>query len=114
MKPDVRAERIYHDEAKKVDVVFHVDHGPQYLFGRLNVEGLDLVAEAEVRRLWALKAGAPFDAGYPDYFLSRMREDGVFDNLGKTRSSIKLDEAARDVDVTLTFQGASKPASKPR
>ncbi len=29
-----------------------------------------------------MKPGAPFDAGYPDYFLARIAEDGLFDNLG--------------------------------
>ena len=109
LKPDTRVERTLHDDTRKVDIVVRVDHGPQYQFGKLVIEGLDLIAEAEVRRLWSLKPGTPFDSGYPDYFLSRMQEDGVFDNLGKTKSATQIDDASKTVDVTLTFRPAPKP-----
>ncbi len=114
LKPETSVERVIHDEEKKVDLVVHVDKGAQFLFGKLAIQGLDLDGEAEVRRLWGLKPGGPFDSDYPDYFLSRLREDGVFDNLGKTKSEIKIDEPSRTVDVTLTFGRAEKPASAPR
>jgi outer membrane translocation and assembly module TamA len=86
-----------------VDLTIHVEPGPQYVFGKLAVQGLDIIGEAAIRRIWGMKPGAPFDAGYPDYFLTRVREDGLFDNLGKTKSAIKLDEQAHTVDVTLVF-----------
>ena len=37
--------------------------------------------------------------------LARIREDGVFDNLGKTKAQVKLDDANRTADVTLSFAG---------
>ena len=109
LKVETQAERAISDEQKKVDLVVTIEPGPQYLFGQLTIQGLGLDAEAEVKRLWSLKPGAPFDVEYPDYFLQRMSEDGVFDNLGKTRSATKIDDASRTVGVTLFFTGAPRP-----
>ena len=104
LKPEVEVERNISDAERKVDLIVRVRPGPQYTFGKLSIQGLDLIGEAEVRRLWALKTGAPFDAEYPDYFLQRVREDGVFDNLGKTRAEAQVNEANLTVDVTLHFR----------
>lgn len=103
LKPEIGVERNIRDTDKEVDLTIHVEPGPQYVFGKLAVQGLDIIGEAAIRRIWGMKPGAPFDAGYPDYFLTRVREDGLFDNLGKTKSAIKLDEQAHTVDVTLVF-----------
>jgi outer membrane protein assembly factor BamA len=109
LKPEVSVARVIHDEQKTVDLDVSVEPGPQYLFGKLAIQGLALDEEAEVKRLWAVKPGAPFDEGYPNYFLQRLREDGVFDNLGKTRADINLDESSRTVNVTLSFAAAPRP-----
>ena len=45
--------------------------------------------------MWAVKMGRPFNGDYPNVFLTRLREDGIFDNLGKTSSRIELDETHR-------------------
>jgi outer membrane protein assembly factor BamA len=108
LKVETQAERAVNDEQKKVDLAISIEPGPRYLFGRLTIEGLALDEEAEVKRLWSLKPGVPFDAEYPDYFLQRMSEDGVFDNLGKTRAAAKIDDASRTVDVSLFFAGAPR------
>jgi outer membrane protein insertion porin family len=114
LKPETSVERVIHDEQKKVDLVVHVDQGPRFLLGKLTVQGLDLDGEAEIRRLWAIKPGAPFDAEYPDLFLTTIREDGVFDHLGKTKAETKIDEASRTVEVTLVFGPAEKLPPNPR
>ncbi|MCX6625486.1 MAG: hypothetical protein NTY38_31375 [Acidobacteria bacterium] len=93
------------DKKHWLTVTIDVTPGPLYTFGKLKIQGLDLNAEAEVRKLWGLKPGKPFNAGYPDHFLSRVREDGYFENLGKTSSSARIDEAGHTVEVTLLFQG---------
>jgi outer membrane protein assembly factor BamA len=105
MRSSSKTGRKIDDQKKIVDLVVRFEPGARYMFGKLNIEGLDLIAEAGVKKLWALKPGQPFDADYPEYFLSRVREDGVFDNLGKTRSAIQVNERERTADVTLTFQG---------
>ena len=104
LKPDFRVERTLHVEKKTLDLVVHVDQGPQFHFGKLVVAGLEMNGEAEIRRRWAMKPGAPFDAGYPDYFLARIAEDGLFDNLGKTKSAVKLDDQSHTAAVTLQFR----------
>jgi len=103
MQPEARVERQVHDKSKTVDLLVRIDEGPRYVFGELKIQGLDIHGEAAIRRLWTLKPGAPFNADYPDYFLQRVREDGVFDNLGKTKSALDIHEQNRTVDVTLAF-----------
>jgi len=36
-------------------------------------------------------------------------EEGIFDNLGKTRAESNIDEATHTVNVTLFFSGAGTP-----
>jgi hypothetical protein len=36
-----------------------------------------------------------------------VREEGVFDNLGETRSDAKINEQAHTVDVTVSFKGGT-------
>lgn len=103
MRADANVERVIHDKSKTVDLIIHVNQGPQFVFGALTIEGLDLNAEAAIKKLWGLQPGKPFNGDYPDYFLNRVREDGVFENLHKTKSVVKVDEENRVVNVTLEF-----------
>ena len=80
--------------------------------GKLNLVGLDLIGEAEMLRIWTLKEGKPLDPDYPDYFLNRIKEDGVFEGLGKTKADLKVNEQNHTADVTLTFT-AENPDQKP-
>jgi outer membrane protein insertion porin family len=105
-------ERRVNDEAKTVDLTVHIVEGPRYHFGRLSVEGLDLISEPAIRKMWSLKPGDPFNPEYPDYFLNRVKEDGVLDDLGETKAVVKTDEAGRTVDVTLIFRGTPQPPPK--
>ncbi|MGD0500424.1 MAG: POTRA domain-containing protein [Bryobacteraceae bacterium] len=108
----VTAGRNSHDAEKTVDVAIHVDAGPEYLMGALAIVGLDLEGDAEITRMWAIKKGQPFNPEYPAAFLDSVRDQGLFDNLGATKSEIKIDASAHTVAVTLTFSGA-KPEAKP-
>jgi outer membrane protein assembly factor BamA len=101
MRADANVERTINDKLKTVDLTITIHEGPQFTFGKLAIEGLDLHGEAAVKKLWGLKEGKPFDADYPDYFLGRIREDGLFDNLRKTKAVPHIDEANHVVDVTL-------------
>ncbi len=113
MKGAVKIERTLDDAARKVNVIYQVEAGPRFTFGALKVEGLDILTEPAVRKLWGLKPGQPFDADYPEFFLNRIREDGVFDNLGQTRFSIQVDEASQTVNVTLYFGAAARKSLLP-
>jgi outer membrane protein insertion porin family len=107
-------ERHINDQKKIVDLTIGPDLGPQFLFGALTIEGLDLNGEAQIKKMWVLEPGKPFNADYPDYFLDQVREQGLFDDLGKTKSANKVDEETRTVDVTLTFGASTEPGAKPR
>ena len=107
------AERKLNEQQKTVTLTVTVDPGQQYTMGKLTIEGLDVETEPHLRKLWALKRGQPFNAEYPDYFLTRLTEDQLFDNLGKSSSSVAPDWEKQTVDVTLVLKGAPKP-EKPK
>jgi outer membrane protein insertion porin family len=101
------------DGKKTVDLTLRVNKGPQFLFGTLNITGLDLNGEAAIKKMWTLKEGKPFNPDYADYFLRRVHDEGVFDNLGETHSEAKINEQAHTIDVTLSFKGGT-PANNPK
>ncbi len=102
-------ERSINDQKKAVNLTIRLDPGPQYLFGKLDIQGLDIVTEPEIRKLWVMKEGQAFNAEYPDYFLERLRADNLFENLGSTKAVSAPDDAARRVNVTLVFGPAAPP-----
>jgi outer membrane protein insertion porin family len=71
-----------------------------------------LNGEAEINRIWTLKEGKTFNPDYPDYFLNRIKEEGLFENLGKTKAEIKVNEKTHIADVNITFAGGN-PDQKP-
>ena len=91
-------------EKKTVDIVMRLDPGYRYVFRKLEIEGLDLVAEAAVRKRWALNAGDHFNQHYPAIFLNRVRAEQMFDNLQTTDWKMKADEVEKAVDVQLIFK----------
>jgi outer membrane protein assembly factor BamA len=108
MEVRVAAGRKLDHQKKVANVTLRVDAGPQFTMGKLNINGLDLNGEAEVRRIWNLKTGKPFNPEYPDGFLRRIKEQGMFDNLGATKAEYQLNSKDHSADVTLTF-GAAPP-----
>ena len=120
MRVEANVERRIDEKRVAVDLLIRIEQGPQFAFGKLNIQGLDIHGEAAIKKLWAMKEGGPFDADYPGYFLNRIREDGVFDNLGKTKATQDVDEPGKIVNVTLDFRGgatesdAAFPAKKER
>ena len=113
LRVSTQMERKIDDAKKIVDLNIAVTPGPQYTFGALTLQGLDLHSEPVIRKRWALKPGQPFRDGYPESFLNRIREDGVFEDLGKTKADVKVDDATRVVNVTLLF-AAEPPEQKKR
>jgi len=109
----VESERKIDDERKAVDVVVRMDAGPQFFMGKLNIVGLDLDGEAEMKRIWTMTLGKPFNPDYPDLFLKRVREGGMFDDLGPTKSELKLNEREHTADVTLRFSASGPQQGRP-
>jgi outer membrane protein insertion porin family len=91
------------EEAKTVDIIFRIEPGPRYTFGKVTYKGLDLHGEAAVKKMWGLDPGKPFNAEYPDFFLERIREEKMFDNLKKTKAIIEPNHNTLVVDVILVF-----------
>ena len=109
---DGSEDRKVDDKKRMVDVTLVMVPGPQYTMGQLTIVGLDLNSEPVVRKMWNTAPGKPFNATYPDFFLKRIREEGLFDGLGTTKSSTAIDDKTHVVDVTLNFGSSPKP--KPR
>ncbi|HLK48119.1 MAG TPA: POTRA domain-containing protein [Bryobacteraceae bacterium] len=101
--------RVLDDAKKTVQVGVRIDPGPRYAMGKLTIAGLDLNGEFEMRRIWTLKEGSPFNPDYPQFFLNRVREEALFDNLGNTKSDVNVNQQDHTADVTLTFAGATPP-----
>jgi len=114
MHASTRADKQLDDQAKTVTLVLHVDSGPLYTFRTLTINGLDVVSEPVIRKMWGWTAGHPYNVDYPEHFLKVVREEGILDNLGKTDSEAKVDEAEHVVDVTLTFNGSPSERAKKR
>jgi outer membrane protein insertion porin family len=105
----VTSERRIDEGKKVVNVALRVDAGPQYTMGKVTFAGLDLEGEAEMKRIWALAEGKPYNPEYPDVFLQRVKERGLFDDLGQTKADSKVNGKTHVVDVTLTFRSAPPP-----
>ena len=107
LEAKVTPDRKIDDGKKAVDVTFYIDPGPLYSMGKLAIAGLDLEGEAEIKRIWTLTEGKPFNPEYPDFFLGRIKEEGLFDNLGNSKADVRVDEKRHVADVTLNFAGAN-------
>ena len=90
-------------EAKTIDIALRVSPGAQYKFRSLKISGLNLVGEAALKKRWGLKVGEPFNAGYPKFFLDRIRAEQMFDNLKKSDSKLTMSDLEQTVDVELIF-----------
>ncbi len=101
------------DEPQKtVGVLVKLTKGPQYHYGKLTIKGLDLDGEAQIQKLWAGKPDKPYNADYADFFLARIKEQGLFDDLGDTKAIKTVDDQKHIVDITLDFKAA--PIKKDR
>lgn len=98
-----RVAREVNDKDHTVSVEFQIDPGPLYKLGKVDIVGLDIETEPAIRKMWGMAPGRPFNAEYPDHFLARVKEAGVFDNLKSTRAETMINTANHTVDVTLYF-----------
>ncbi len=105
-------DRDINDEKKTVDVFLVPQKGPQYTFGKLEVKGLGLDGVAAVQKMWTVKTGDPFPGEYPDYFAKRVKEEGLFDNLGDTKAEQDINAETHVVNVTLNFRYEAEQRKK--
>jgi outer membrane protein insertion porin family len=109
-----KVDREVQDADHTVNVVITIEQGPQYHFGKLKVDGLDIFSEPVIRKMWGEREGKPFQPDFPESFLANVREEGIFENLGKTRAETDIDETSKIVDVTLHFTGGKPVDEKER
>lgn len=114
MKIAYKAQRKLNDEKKTVDIIVNFEPGPQYKFGKLIIQGLDIESEPVIRKMFVMKPGDPFRKSYGDVFLSEIRSRGVFDNLGETKSKVEVNDRTQTVDLTLIFSGEKREPAKKR
>ena len=104
------------DETKRtVAVIYTVNPGGVYTFARLDIHGLDSQTQPVVEKLWGVKPGKPFNPDYPDFFLKRLGEQNLFENLKDVHSDYRPNEATHTVSVNLWFKGGQpdKPPVDP-
>ena len=114
LKAAGHVDRDIDDQKHKVDIAIVLEPGPRYTMGKLTIAGLDLLSEPVIRKMWGLKPGDAFEPQYPDSFLKDIREQGLFDNLGKTLATPDIDEKLHVVNVKLVFGGGGGEEEKKR
>src|ERR1700722_4175656 len=96
-----QVKREVNDTDHTVALEFQIQPGPLYTLGKVDMVGLDLVSEPEIRKMWGVEQGKPFNVEYPDHFLARVKEAGVFDNLKNTRAETKINARNHTVELTM-------------
>ncbi len=93
------------DSKRLVEVTYNIVPGEVYNFGTLDVKGLDATSQPVIEKLWGEKPGKPFNPDYPDFFLKKVEEQGIFDHLADTHSDYTADAGTHSVAVHLYFKG---------
>jgi len=109
LKAASEVRRDVNDTDKIVNLTFQINPGPLFTLGKLSIVGLDIETEPAIRKMWSPLPGQPFNPEYPDHFLKRVKDGGVFDNLKNSRSDTKINAASHAVDVTLYFNEKTAP-----
>ena len=117
LKAGVTFDRKLRREKDKplADLNVTVIPGPLYTFGKLKIDGLDIITEPQIRKMWSLEGDKPYNGEYADLFLSRLREENIFENLGSTKAIVVPNDQTHVVDVTLVFgKAVNAPPMKKR
>jgi outer membrane protein insertion porin family len=101
-------------EKRAVNVIYNVVPGEPYNFASLDIQGLDITAQPAIEKLWGEKVGQPFNPDYPEFFLKKVNEQGLFDNLADTHSDYTADATSHNVKVHLYFKGGKSMKDKER
>ena len=66
----VRSEPLFDDAAQRLGWRLTLEEGPQFKMGRLTINGLPPAETQDLQKLWQLKEGDIFDAGYAQSFVT--------------------------------------------
>lgn len=108
--PETQADEPKHT----MNVVYNVIPGEPYKFQKLDIQGLDMTSQPVIEKLWGEKPGQTFNPEYPDFFLKKVQEQGLFDNLANTQADFTPDPATHNVTVHLNFKGGESLEEKKR
>jgi outer membrane protein insertion porin family len=97
-----------------VNVTYTVAPGAIYNFRTVDIKGLDETTEPVIAKLWGEKPGGPFNPDYPEFFLKKVEEQGIFDHLGDTKSDYTADASTHNVIVHLYFKGGKSKQERAR
>jgi outer membrane protein assembly factor BamA len=111
---NIAAETEPEDTKRTVNLVYNVTPGAVYSFQKLDIRGLDINTEPAISKLWGEKPGTPFNPDYPEFFLKRVKEQGVLDNLSETKSDYSADASTHNVTVYLRFKGGEAKTEEER
>ena len=103
MAVETVVDRQLNDQDRSCNINFKITPGPKYLFGKLTFQGLDLHGEHEMKRIWTMKSGATYNGEYPELFITRIKEDKLFDDLANARAVAVPNHETLTVDVKLLF-----------
>ena len=90
------------DASQSVVVVIQVSEGEQYRMGNVDFQGLSENGAANLRKLWKLHPGDPYDSSYPGLFLSGAARQFDFRGV-KTQYRPQVHRDTKIVDVIFTF-----------
>jgi outer membrane protein insertion porin family len=102
------------DSKRAVNITYNVMAGEPYNFAKLDIQGLDMTAQPVIEKLWGEKPGHVFNPDYPEFFLKKVQEQGLFDNLADTHADYTADATTHTVIVHLYFKGGKSKADKDR
>ena len=105
-------DRVLNDEKLTAELTIRVTPGAQYTFRKLIISGLDLIGTPAVEKRWALEPGKPYNAAYPKFFINRIVEERMFEDLGGISDQPVIDDANHTVDVKLIFAPPKPPEKK--
>jgi outer membrane protein assembly factor BamA len=97
------ADRGYRKNTQIVDVTIHVNKGPQFRFGALQVNGLNPEATQSATKLWKIAEGEPLDGLYIDEYLKAAFK-GPAKGSKSVRKELKLRPGTTVMDVVVNFK----------
>ncbi len=103
MESHIEPETTFDDSAATVSYKFDVRAGKQFLMGNFEILGMDQFSEAELKQLWKLPTGQPYDTTYLGTYI-RQELSKVPATAGHKLESTLAPRDGNIIDVTLSFE----------
>lgn len=103
IRAEIEPEPVFDDAAATVAYNFRVNAGQQFVMGNFEPLGLDDISSEQLKTLWGIKTGAPFDSTYMERFI-REAFPQVKATEGQKLSTAITTRDGNVVDVSMTFE----------